>query len=116
MAELQFVLRDIRSASIVFQMEGAKYAGIVPDSGPSVPGGIDESLHQALSLVLPAIGLMHDAVAGCMKTHARKLRYASDTYQKAEVRIQRQADALLKAIADPSGLPSATGDIYGPPS
>lgn len=116
MAGYELIFSDIRSAAMTFQQEGANFAMITPDSGPAVPGGIDASLSTALSRVLPAIGLMHDAVAGCMKTHAGKLHSSYNAYKNAEVDSKQDIDAILMAISDPSRIPSAPVTFYGPPS
>jgi hypothetical protein len=98
--EIKIVYEDILKASGVFKDSGKKYADIVPNDIGAVPKVTEGSLDQAVSAVLEAIEVMHDALGSSMGTHGEKLKYVHDTYRDTEDDV----NDLLDKIDDPEGI------------
>jgi hypothetical protein len=97
---IQVVYEDILKASGVFKDNGKRYADIVPNDIGTVPRVTEGSLEQAISSVLDAIEVMHDALGSSMRTHGDKLKYVHDTYRNTEDDVMD----LLDRIDDPEGI------------
>ncbi|TDB81138.1 hypothetical protein E1264_33150 [Actinomadura sp. KC216] len=98
--EIKVVYADILKASGTFKDSGKKYADIVPRDIGTVPRVTEGSLEKAISAVLEAIEVMHDALGSSMQTHGDKLKYVHDTYRNTEDDI----NDLLGKIDDPEGI------------
>jgi hypothetical protein len=98
--EIEIVYADILKASGVFKDNGKKYADIVPNDIGALPTLTVGSLEQAVSAVLEAIEVMHDALGSSMQTHGDKLKYVHDTYRNTEDDV----NDLLSRIDDPEGI------------
>ena len=77
--EIRVVYADILKASNVFKSSGKEYADIVPSDIGAIPQVTEGSLGQAISSVLEAIEVMHDALGSSMQTHGDKLQHVDDT-------------------------------------
>lgn len=98
--EIEVVYADILKTSGVFKDGGKRYADIVPEKIAAVPKVTEGSLGDAISSVLNAIEVMHDALGSSMQTHGDKLKYVHDTYRKTEDDVKE----LLERIDDPDGI------------
>ncbi len=98
--EIRVVYADILKASNVFKSSGKEYADIVPSDIGAIPQVTEGSLGQAISSVLEAIEVMHDALGSSMQTHGDKLKYVYDTYRNTEDDV----NDLLGRIDDPESI------------
>ncbi|MFG2017223.1 DUF6317 family protein [Actinomadura geliboluensis] len=98
--EIKVVYADILKSSGVFKENGKKFADIVPAKIGAVPKVTEGSLENAISSVLDAIEVMHDALGSSMQSHGDKLKYVHDKYRKTEDDI----DDLLARIDDPENI------------
>lgn len=98
--EIRVVYDDILKSSGVFKGCGKRYADIVPNDIGSSPKVTEGSLESAISSVLEAIEVMHDALGSSMQTHGDKLKYVHDTYRTTEDDV----NDLLDRIDDPEGI------------
>ncbi len=98
--EIKIVYEDILKASRIFKDSGQKYADIVPNDIGAVPTVTEGALKQAVSAVLDAIEVMHDALGSSICTHGDKLKYVHDKYRDTEDDV----NDLLDRIDDPEGI------------
>ncbi|MFB4308700.1 DUF6317 family protein [Actinomadura sp. GTD37] len=98
--EIGVVYADILKTSTLFKDSGKKYADIVPESIGAVPKVTEGSLESAISSVLNAVEVMHDALGSSMQAHGDKLKYVHDRYRKTEDDL----NDLLDRIDDPDNI------------
>jgi hypothetical protein len=85
----QVTMSDLGQAASAFGTRAKAFSGSMPVSGPAPVDGGSWVINDALSLVLQAVGLLHEQMTATISADGRNLQATSAEYQRAEDTITR---------------------------
>ncbi|WP_458690248.1 DUF6317 family protein [Nocardia tengchongensis] len=98
MSGFEVVLDDLKSMAKTFGDEATTYEGLVPSFLPSTVDSGDSTLNEAMKGALELLQVLNHQVVRTIRTHAQKLSYARDSYERHDIDNRKLFDDLTQNL------------------